>query len=49
MSKANNDYKVNHDHKVNPKTSHKKKWLTLALIGGALLLIPRRSSRQDAS
>ncbi len=24
----------------------KKKWLTLALVGTALLLIPRRSSRQ---
>ncbi|MGM8870810.1 hypothetical protein ACS8E3_03885 [Psychrobacter sp. 2Y5] len=25
---------------------NKKKWLTLSLIGTALLLIPRRSSRQ---
>lgn len=27
----------------------KKKWLTLGLVGTALLLIPRRSSRQDTS
>lgn len=26
---------------------NKKKWLTLGVIGAALLLIPRRSSRQD--
>ncbi|MGM8884828.1 hypothetical protein ACS8FD_02680 [Psychrobacter sp. 1U2] len=25
---------------------NKKKWLTLSLVGSALLLIPRRSSRQ---
>jgi hypothetical protein len=25
---------------------NKKKWLTLSLVGTALLLIPRRSSRQ---
>lgn len=27
----------------------KKKWLTLSLIGTALLLIPRRSSRQTVA
>lgn len=27
----------------------KKKWLTLGLVGAALLLIPRRSSRQDST
>lgn len=27
---------------------NKKKWLTLGLVGAALLLIPRRSSRQDS-
>ena len=29
-------------------SSRKKKWLTLSLVGAALLLIPRRSSRQDS-
>lgn len=27
---------------------NKKKWLTLSLVGTALLLIPRRSSRQTS-
>lgn len=31
-----------------PPSKNRKKWLTLAVVGSALLLIPRRSSRQDA-
>ncbi|WP_201527400.1 hypothetical protein [Psychrobacter frigidicola] len=33
----------------NTNNSNKKKWLTLGLVGAGLLLIPRRSSRQDTS
>lgn len=29
-------------------SSNKRKWFTLGLVGAALLLIPRRSSRQDS-
>ncbi|WP_182405042.1 hypothetical protein [Psychrobacter sp. GP33] len=36
------------DKKLSDK-SNKKKWLTLSLMGVALLLIPRRSSRQDSA
>ncbi len=28
-------------------SGNKKKWLTLGLVGAALLLVPRRSSRRD--
>ena len=31
------------------ENSKKKKWITLSLVGAALLLIPRRSSRQTLS
>ena len=41
------DKKSSRHNNVNTNTSSKKKWLTLSLIGAALLLIPRRSSRQD--
>lgn len=34
--------------KTPPRLRHKK-WLTLAMMAAALLLIPRRSSPQDAS
>lgn len=34
------------DKKINSKTN-KKKWLLLGVVGVALLLIPRRSSRND--
>ena len=38
---------MNNQH--DKKSAHpKKKWLALALVGTALLLIPRRSSRQDS-
>ncbi|WP_201618273.1 hypothetical protein [Psychrobacter urativorans] len=33
----------------NSNNSNKEKWLTLGLLGAGLLLIPRRSSRQDTS
>lgn len=33
----------------NNNSSNKRKWLTLSLVGVALLLIPRRSSRQDSA
>ena len=34
------------DKKIN-STTNKKKWLLLGVVGVALLLIPRRSSRND--
>lgn len=36
------------DKKINSKTN-KKKWLLLGVVGTALLLIPRRSSRKDTA
>ncbi len=33
-------------NKTNGKAINKKKWLALTAVGAALLLIPRRSSRQ---
>ena len=42
----NDDKKLSN---INNSTSNKKKWLTLSLVGAALLLIPRRSSRQDSA
>ena len=36
------------DKKINSKTN-KKKWLLLGVVGVALLLIPRRSSRKDTA
>ena len=32
----------------NVNSSNTKKWFTLGLVGAALLLIPRRSSRYDS-
>lgn len=43
-----NTKKPNRNNNINTNTSSKKKWLTLGLVGAALLLIPRRSSRQDS-
>lgn len=34
--------------KITSQPTSKKKWLTLAIVGMGLLLIPRRSSRQDS-
>lgn len=39
---------TNHNNKKIMSNSNKTKWLTLGLVGAALLLIPRRSSRQDS-
>lgn len=36
------------DKKIN-STTNKKKWLLLGVVGTALLLIPRRSSRKDTA
>ncbi len=38
----------NDNENSNNKQVNKKKWLALTAVGVALLLIPRRSSRQDA-
>lgn len=43
------DKKLSRNNNINTNTSGQKKWLTLSLIGAALLLIPRRSSRQDSA
>ncbi|WP_352339032.1 hypothetical protein [Psychrobacter sp. 16-MNA-CIBAN-0192] len=53
MTKHNDKKSVSNNNSSNTKSSNnksnKRTWLTLSLVGAALLLIPRRSSRQDSA